>query len=434
MRCAILKKEIKFDYKWVIIGLCFLMVFTCLGFCSSNKSLYIGAITDALGIKRGAFALNDSVRFITTAVINLFFGTLVSRFGTKKLICAGFLCLIASMLIYSFATSVPVFCIGGALLGLGLSWTTTTMVGCVVTKWSRENKGTIMGAILAANGLGGALAAQIVTPIIYEEGNAFGYRTAYRLVAIILAIVAVFILVFFRENPKNHDGSKIEVPKKKSRGQSWVGMDFSAALKKHFFYSALICIFLTGFILQGVNGVAGAHMRDVGLDAAYIATIMSLHSIALTGFKFLTGVIYDKFGLRVTISTCSAASLVTMLSLALMAPTVTGKIMAVIYAVISSLALPLETIMLPIYAGDLFGEKSFNKIMGIFVSANTAGYALGSVMMNSIFDIFGSYNPGFIICAIAMFLVIIALQFVITAAHRARKEIEIANKSETVNA
>ncbi|MEE1277447.1 MAG: hypothetical protein UHE86_00085 [Acutalibacteraceae bacterium] len=90
--------------------------------------------------------------------------------------------------------------------------------------------------------------------------------------------------------------------------------------------------------------------------------------------------------------------------------------------------------MLPIYAGDLFGEKSFNKIMGIFVSANTAGYALGSVMMNSIFDIFGSYNPGFIICAIAMFLVIIALQFVITAAHRARKEIEAANATETVNA
>lgn len=434
MGCAVLKKETKFDYKWIIIALCFLMVFTCLGFCSSNKSLYIGAITDALGIKRGAFALNDSVRFITTAVINLFFGSLVSRFGTKKLICAGFLCLITSMLVYSFATSVPVFCIGGALLGLGLSWTTTTMVGCVVTKWSHENKGTIMGAILAANGLGGALAAQIVTPIIYEEENAFGYRTAYRLVAIILAFVAVFILVLFRENPKNHDGSKFVVPKKKSRGQAWVGMDFSEAVKKRFFYSALVCIFLTGFILQGVTGVSGAHMRDVGLDAAYIATMMSLHSIALTGFKFLTGVIYDKFGLRITISTCSAASLVTMVSLALLAPTTTGKILAVVYSVISSLALPLETIMLPIYAGDLFGEKSFNKIMGIFVSANTAGYALGSVMMNSIFDIFGSYNPGFIICAIAMFLVIIALQFVITAAHRARKEIEAANATETVNA
>lgn len=428
------KSKTKFNYKWVIIALCFLMVFTCLGFCSSNRSLYIGAITDALSIKRAAFAVSDSVRFIATAVINLFFGALVQRFGTKKLICAGFIALILSSVVYAYSTTVTGFCIGGALLGLGLSWTTTTMVGCVVTKWSKENKGTIMGAILAANGLGGALAAQIVTPIIFEEGNPFGYKNAYLLVAIILACVGVLIVSLFRENPKNHDGSKIEIPKKKSRGQSWVGIDFSVAVKKRFFYSALVCIFFTGFIIHGVNGVAGAHMRDVGLDAAYIATVLSAHSIALTVFKFLTGVIYDKFGLRITVIFCSVASIITMVSLALLAPTLTGKIMAMIYGIVSSAALPLETIMLPIYAGDLFGEKSFNKIMGIFVSVNTAGYALSSVAMNAIFDSYGSYKPGFIICAVIMLGVVIALQFVINASHRCRKEVEAALEAETVNA
>lgn len=35
-----------------------------------------------------------------------------------------------------------------------------------------------LGFVLAANGLGGALAAQVVTPIIYQEGNPFGYRNA----------------------------------------------------------------------------------------------------------------------------------------------------------------------------------------------------------------------------------------------------------------
>lgn len=427
-------RKTKFDYKWIIIALCFLMVFTCLGFCSSNRSLYIGAITDALSIKRAAFATSDSVRFIATAVINLFFGSLVQRFGTKKLICAGFICLILSAVVCAYATTVIGFCVGGVLLGLGLSWTTTTMVGCVVTKWSKENKGTIMGAILAANGLGGALAAQIVTPIIFDESNPFGYRNAYLLVALILACVGVLIVSLFRENPKNHDGSKTEIPKKKARGQSWVGIEFSQAVKKRFFYGALICIFGTGFIVHGVTGVSGAHMKDVGLDAGYIATMMSLHSIALTVFKFATGVIYDKFGLRVTVLTCCTAAIVTMLSLALTMPTLPGKIFAAVYSVIGSLALPLETIMLPIYAGDLFGEKSFNKIMGIFVSVNTAGYALSSIFINAIYDIYGSYNPGFIICAIAMVLVIIGLQFVINASHRLRKEVEAALEKETVTA
>ena len=47
-------------YRWVIIGAMFLMVFICLGFCSSNKGLYLSAITEALDIKRSLFSVNDS--------------------------------------------------------------------------------------------------------------------------------------------------------------------------------------------------------------------------------------------------------------------------------------------------------------------------------------------------------------------------------------
>jgi len=61
----------KFDYLWVTIGICFLMVMTSLGFCSSGRTLYLTAITDALKIPRGAFALNDSFRYIATTIVNL---------------------------------------------------------------------------------------------------------------------------------------------------------------------------------------------------------------------------------------------------------------------------------------------------------------------------------------------------------------------------
>ena len=80
--------------------------------------------------------------------------------------------------------------------------------------------------------------------------------------------------------------------------------------------------------------------------------------------------------------------------------------------------------MLPIYAGDFFGQKSFNKILGIFVSVNVTGYAVGALMINFIFDKCGSYNPGFILCTIFMIAIIIALQFIISTAHRYQKEAE----------
>lgn len=409
----------KIDYKWVIVALSFLIVMICLGFCSYTKSLYNAPITEALGIKRSALSINDSLRFISSAVINIFFGTLVNRFGTKNLIIAGFITLICSQLAYSFANNIFVFYIGGILLGTGLSWTTTTMVGCVINRWCKENKGTIMGAVLAANGIGGAVAIQIITPII--ESGAFGYRVAYRVAALVLLVVCLIIVAFYKEKKAVED----ETPhKKKARGRQWSGIEYKDAVKMQYFYVAAICIFFTGVVLQGVNEVAAAHMKDVGLDPIYVGKVLSIHSLALAGFKFFTGFIYDKFGLRTTINICSVTAVVVMVFLSMLTNSFTGKIFAMLYGIFSSLALPLETIMLPIYAGDLFGQKSFDKILGIFVSVNTAGYAVGAPVINLVYDIFGSYNIGFLFCAALMCVIIVVLQFVIKVGHEKKKLIE----------
>lgn len=412
----------KFNYKWVIVALSFLMVCISLGFCSSTNSLFINKITEYLSVERSVFSLNQSIRFIATAVVNLFFGTLIAKFGPKRLIIVGMCCLIGAMSIYGAAESIYVYYIGGALLGIGFSFTGTAMVGYVVNIWCKENKGTIMGAILASNGLGGAVAMQIVTPII--ESSLAGYKNAYYLIAIILAVVAVLLLIFFRSKPKN-----VELPKekvsthKKARGESWVGIDFKILLKKWWFYGLLVCVFFTGFVLQGITGISAAHMKDVGISPAYVATVLSVHSIALAGFKFLTGFIYDKFGLRVTSTLCSVTAVVVMVVLALVSNSTVGMVLAMIYGIFSSLALPLETIMLPIYTSDICGQKSYAKVLGVVVAVNVSGYATAAPSVNLCFDLTGSYNLALYICASIMTLVIIGLHFVITAARKEKKKV-----------
>ena len=409
------------EYKWVIVVLCFLMIFLGLGFCSSNKSLYLAAITDALKVPRSAFSLNDSFRFISTAVVNIFFGTLIQKFGTKKLIIAGFACLISSCIVYAVAETVYVFYIGGCLLGIGLSWTTTTMIGYVIGKWCKKNKGTVMGAVLAANGIGAAIASQIVSPIIYEEGNPFGYRNAYFLMAGIGVVMLLLILFFYCE-PLKDDGQPIP---KNTKTQSWSGIEFSEVKRTPYFYLAVICIFLTGMILQGINGISAAHMRDAGLGSGYIATVVSVQSLVLAGSKFITGFIYDKRGLRLTVTICDLSAMIVMFVLAMITSSGSGKIFAMLYAVFASLALPLETVMLPIFAGDLFGEKAYTKTLGIFVSFNTAGYALGTPIMNKVFDSYGTYKPMFIVCAILMLIITLTTQYIISAAHKKRMQVAV---------
>ncbi len=415
------KTSRRFDYTWVIVALCFMMIFVCLGLCSSNKSLFLAPITEALQIHRSLFSLSDSIRYISTAVVNIFFGALTARFGNKKMIAAGFISLIICMLCYSFAENVIGFYVGSMFLGMGLAWTTTTMVGSVINKWCRAHKGTIMGAALAANGIGGALATQIVSPIIYRD--TFGYRNAYRLVVVILAVTFIVVMLLFRENPPEDSALRKASGKEKKRGSTWSGISFDEARRMPFFYILAVCIFMTGLVIQSVSTVAAAHMRDVGLDPAYVTTVVSVHALALAAFKFLTGFMYDHMGLRFTASVCSGAAVVCMLLLASLSNTDTGRTVAMVYGILSSLALPLETIMLPLFAGDLFGQKSYNKILGIVVSVNTAGYAVGAPLINGGFDLLGSYRPMFFLCAGLMVGVLILLQFTLNAAYREKKRI-----------
>ena len=416
----------KFNYSWVIIALCFLAILTSLGFCSGGRTMYLTAITEALDIKRSAFSLGDTFRYVTTTILNLFFGSLVVKFGEKKLISAGFVCLICFTLINSVAEHLIFFYMSSILLGIGLSWCGTAMMSYVAGKWaSDKNRGTVTGAILSANGLGSAIAVQILSPVIFEEGNPFGYRNAYRLVSVILFVVLLLILIFFKNAPKEAGKSAAPVKKvRKARGGGWVGMDFSEAKKKPYFYLSLLCMTFTGMALQGLGGIAIPHMYDVGLAKPLVATVSTVSSICLMSSKFLAGFLYDKKGIRITMNISFVASFISILGLILIENSAFGIVMAFVRVVFAAIALPLETIMLPLFASELFGNKCFAKMVGLFSAACTAGFAIGAPLGNLFYDIFGSYNMAFVIFACLMAFVTVAMQFIVNTAHRDRKVIE----------
>lgn len=289
----------------------------------------------------------------------------------------------------------------------------------------------IKGCELAANGIGGAIAMNIVSPII--ESNRTGYKTAYLVIAAVLFVVGVIVVSFIRDNPKGKEHGEVEITKKKSRGKSWLGLEYRDTLKKWYFYAAIFCVFGVGFFLTACNGVAVQHMKDVGLDPVFVTTIWSIHSLVLAFFKFLTGFLYDKTGLRSTMIICTVTAIIVVICLALVTPTTEGKVLAIIYSVFSGLALPLETVMLPIIAGDLFGQRSFDEVLGISVSANAIGYAVASPVMNLFYDIYHTYSYGMFICLGFLVVVMILMQVVITAAHRQRLKFEVKQLEDLTN-
>ena len=410
--------------KYVTVILGTMMVMVTLGFVSSTRSLFPDEIARELGVSRSAVVVGESLRYISTSIVNVFFGALIAKFGEKKMITLGFASLIASVLLYATAETLVGIYVGGILLGIGFSQTTTAMVGYIVGKRFTENKGTVMGAMLASNGIGGAVAIQIVGGLI-DPAVVGSYRRAYFVIAVVLAVAMLIVLIFYRGTPdKAAPIVAKNAPIDSTPSSEWQGIPFCEAKRQFSFYGALVCIFFSGMILQGTHGIVAMHFKDVGLDYDKIKWLLSAGSFILAGTKLATGICYDRFGLRVTASACTAISVISSLILAFTTGNEWGLILAGIYTVISPFALPLETVMLPIYANELFGKHSYSKILGIFVSVNTAGYAVGAPVMNLCYDVLGSYKYALIVISVIMSAVFVLLQAVISASAKARTSME----------
>ena len=428
----------RFEYKLVILVVCFLMVFICLGFCSSTKSLYLTAITQHLNIPRSIFSISDSCRYIASAIINLFFGTLLYKHGVRKMAAVGFLCLIVSTLMYALATNVYVLYIGGILLGIGVAFTTTTMASTVIRRWFDKDLGKYTGIVFSANGVGGAVAAQILDPFINNKagytlaGRHFqGYQVSYLLVVAILVVFSIIAVSLLRV-PKEHPIPTTPAKKKKAaRGGTWVGIDYASAKRSSYLYIAIVVVFLTGFSLQGANGTYKAHMTDISMDKNYVTNIFSFFNLLLTVSKISVGAIYDRYNLRRVMIICQSASIIAFIVLATLTATATGKVMAIVFALLFALALPLETLVVPLIANDLFGNRDYDKILGLLVAANYAGYALGSPFINIFADLGMGYAPGLYILSGVMAVALLLMQFAINKAWKEKKAIIAAAESAT---
>ena len=420
-------KKIRLDYKWVVLAVCFLMEFLCLGFCSSNVGLYTVPVTSALEIDRLAYSFWNSIRYAVQVFVALFFGTMVNRLGIKKMIFLGLCAMIAATLLRAFGTNLLYFYLAGALHGFGIVYVGGTMAGTIVRRWFKQDIGKYTGIVMSANGIGGAVAAQIISPII-NNGETFGYRKAYLLSAVIALAVSIVILVFIRDNPSGA-AETITKKKKQPKNALWTGIEYKVVKKRGYFYLSAALIFLTGISLQSIGSITIVYMTDLGISAAFIAAMATVSSLALTCSKLIAGASYDKWGLRISLLICQIAGLATFVLKGSLTNSTLGLVFAATATVLSSLALPLETVMIPLLTNDLYGSASYDKILGVFMAMNSLGLCLGSPLGELIRRITGTYRACFWIFSFIMVAVIVCWQFVLRAAYKERAAITAAENA-----
>ena len=171
------------------------------------------------------------------------------------------------------------------------------------------------------------------------------------------------------------------------------------------------------------------------MDKTYITNIFSFFSLMLTISKIMVGIIYDRLNLRRVMIICQGAAIAAFVILATLTASTLGNLMAIVFALIFALALPLETLVVPLIANDLFGNKDYDKFLGLLIAANYTGCALSGPFINIFADLGMGYMPGLLILSGIMATALLIMQFAINKAWKKKNEVIAAyeNTQETLN-
>lgn len=415
-----MKSFFRNHYHWIIMAVMLLQMGIHTG-VANNNGLFLLPVCQTLEISRSSFSLMLSLRSLTSFLVILFSGSLIKRFGYRKLALVALPIAIGGYMIYSWSQNLGMLCVGAIMDGLGQGFCGSAAVNRVLNDWFHKHRGKVMGIVSAASGFGGTLC----TVMLSGAMNWGDWRSAYMLAAILIGGILLLNILFVQDDPRkmallpygegelHHEHKQA----KKKMEDFHQGYSFQQLLRKPVFYLFLVVLVISFIAVYLPNTVIVPHMQDRGLTEEEAVSMQGIWLMMLAVAKIVCGVLIDRIGVRWTTVFCLACGAVSMWLLT----TVMGYPAAFAVTTLYSFSLPIVTITIPVLTLDLFGYHSYVTAVGVFSAVVSIGSMLASPISNAMYDLQGDYTMIFRIGAIAMLLMIFGHILVYMLADRDKK-------------
>ena len=382
-------KQKKLFYGWWVVLGCILITMTMVPPIMALSNKYLIYVTEDLKISRSAFTLANTV----LQALGIFLSPFVTRFlaqGNMKVIqSVSILGYCASYFSYSLANSPIHLYISSFLLGIFYLNATLIPVSMMVTNWFTARRGLAMSLAMAGIGVGGTIFSPVLTFFL----ESYGWRTSYRLMALIILVIALPASLFLlKKRPEDVGleplGGQATTAAKGARPSGGVNISVRQSWGKFFFWILLIGMLTNGLINAGALGHFPPAMQE-SHGAAVQAAVISAYSLISIGGKLILGWINDRFG--VVVSTPYAC---TLFGLSFVFILLSEESVAMLYAmaVVFGLGNAIGTVTPPLITAEVFGKENYSKAYGIVNSFTQVGLSLGSLAVASVYDATGTYR------------------------------------------
>ena len=405
-------------YGWVIVAVMAATGALSMALGTLNFGLFIKPMGDELGIGRAVFGWAQSARQITSAITAPMVGGLIDRFGARMLLTISATITGAAVLGLGFVTAdwqlVTLF----ALMGLvGMSGPGALVTTVPVTKWFVRNR----GKALSFMSLGVPIGGLVFVPLTQIFIDAFGWRNAWMLLAIIgSGIIIPLALVFVRRQPEDlgllPDGdlpaaeraiasdAKAGSPVQPvySDEHSWTRAE---ALRSGTFWRLVFVFSVVMLATNTINVHRIPSFMDRGLDPRLISYATAFDAAAAGLSTFTMGLLTQRIPARLI-----GAGGFLMLIVASVLTIVADNHPVMFLAMITfGLGIGVLMLMQNFLWADYFGRKHLGSIRGAVMPIMLVFGGAGAPLAGYIRDFTGSYTHTWLAATILMALSAVVL-------------------------
>lgn len=358
-------------------------------------SVFLLAFIAEFHWSRGESSIAYSVGQVVGGVSSPLAGSMVDRFGTRRMVLLGGCLLAVGLLGSAFATSLwQVVFLYGVVMTLGANCISMVVFAPLISRLFVARRGMAMSILQSANGFGRAIS----TPAAQWMVSDVGWRSAYLWQAGVMALLILPLAAMFRgaEAPAQ---AAAPTPLTASTGvaQQW---SVAAAMRTRHFWLLFSVYMLTsiGSFLVSLHQLAFA--VDRGFDPLYAAFVLGLGSLLALPGVILTGTISDYIGRE------SAAILAYGISIigvgaALMIENGDQHLLLWLHACFFGITWGARGPAITAKTADLFGGPRLGTILGAITIGSGLGAGLGAWGAGVLFDVTGSYHLAFSLAALS---------------------------------
>ncbi len=381
-----MEKKKGLHYGWLIVFSCFMIMSLFLCIVMNCPGLFLISVTEEFGISRSQYTLNTTVISVAMMIVAMNAGTIFSKFSVKKVMMISSIILPIAYSFYSRATSITMFYVISAVVGLCMGLCGMVPMSTLITRWFNDKKGLATGLAFTGSGFGGMILQPIIGKLIVSQG----WRNTYLILAVLMFVLVVPCTVFIiKDYPADKGLEPLGGVKKAETGVvADDGMTLAEARKKPYFWIFLPLVTLSSAAACSMVQNVSPYVTDLGYDPTVAASLSALSLGVLAACKVILGQIFDKAG--------SLFSTVLSLGCLVAAAVCYGSAVNTVFLyagiIISGLGIAYTTVGYPINTQSMFGKKDYSAIYGNVASFSSIGTALGSPITSIIYDATGSYR------------------------------------------